>query len=93
MNPDPPLCHEFGGVVARSGQTAPYQLYVEPGPADHLNLVDAGQGCGERVVYGVEPGNVVCGRKLIEIMQVGERVVDAGIAGGRLGCHVAISST
>jgi hypothetical protein len=91
VDPDPLLRHEFGGVIARSGQTAPYQLCVEPGPADHLDLVDAGQRCGERVVYGVEPGNVVRGRNLIKVMQAGERVGDTGIARGWLRCHVPVS--
>jgi hypothetical protein len=43
MDPDPTRSDELSGVVAGSGQTAPHQLGVEPGPAGHLDLVNAGQ--------------------------------------------------
>ncbi len=89
MDPDPALGDKLRGVLAGSGQTAPYQFRGEPGPASHLDLVDAGQRRGQRVVHGVEPGHVLRGRKLVEMLQAGERIVVNGLQRVRPGSLLA----
>jgi hypothetical protein len=72
------LSDEFGCVVTRTRQTPPYQFRVQPGPAPHLNLIDAGQGISEGVVYGTEARHVRRGGQLFEIFQAGERIGNTG---------------